>query len=281
MFLLRKRNAHSLLEQKEESKHKLYKNNRRNAMYCAQQITYAIRQGDNLYQLARYYQTTVPHILSLNPTTDPYNLQVGNPLTICPGENFQIMPGNPNPPACPNFAKQMSLVNDMRRKWSQHVYWTRMLLISIAHRLNDLDAVTSRLMQNPNDIAGIFAKYYAPDVAKTIAALLTEHLQIGKDLIIALRDGDHAQADALTHQWYVNADKMADAFSSINPYYEQQAMREMLYSHLKLTTQEVAMRLAGNYSADIKAFDTVEAEALSMADTFSSGIRMQFPHMFN
>jgi len=179
-----------------------------------------------------------------------------------------------------NPAKEMGLINDMRLKWSQHVYWTRMLLLSIAHRLGDLEAVTARLMQNPGDIAGIFAVYYGPEVARKIAALLTEHLQIGSDLITALRDGQHAQADTLSRKWYENADKMAEAFSSINPHYEKQAMREMLYTHLKLTTQEVAMRLASHYLADIKAFDAVETEALAMADMFSSGIRMQFPQMF-
>ncbi|MCL2402393.1 MAG: LysM peptidoglycan-binding domain-containing protein [Oscillospiraceae bacterium] len=249
-------------------------------MYCPQTITYVVRQGDNLYQLAKYYQTTVPHILSMNPAVDPYNLQIGSRLTICPGENFRMMLGHQNPAASPNPAKQIGLINDMRLKWSQHVYWTRMLLLSIAHRLNDLDAVTSRLMQNPSDIADVFAEYYTPDVAETIAALLTEHLQIGSALITALRDGDHARVDALNREWYANADKMAEAFSSMNPYYEKQAMREMLHDHLKLTTQEVAMRLAGNYPADIKAFDAVETEALAMADAFTSGIIRQFPQMF-
>lgn len=250
-------------------------------MYCPQPLTYVIKQGDNLYQLARYYQTTVPQILALNPNTDPYNLQIGSRITICPGENFQVQPGNPNPPSCPNPGKQIDLINSMRLAWSQHVYWTRMLLISIAERLKDQDAVTTRLLQNPNDIAMIFAKYYSPDIAGTIAQLLTEHLQIGAALITALRDGKTSQAETLNRQWYINADKMATAFSGINPYYHQEAVREMLYRHLDLTKQEVAMRLAGNYPADIKAFDAVEEEALAMADAFSSGLRRQFPQMFS
>jgi len=180
----------------------------------------------------------------------------------------------------PSSQKEIDLINDMRLKWSQHVYWTRMLLISIAQRLGDLDAVTARLMQNPNDIAGIFAKYYPAEAAKAIAALLTEHLQIGNDVIVALRDGKQNQADALNRAWYKNADEMAKAFSGINPRYKEQEMREMLYKHLELTTQEVAMRLAGNYPADIKAFDAVETEALAMADAFTAGIRMQFPDRF-
>jgi len=248
-------------------------------MYCSRQLTYVIRQGDNLYQIARFYQTTVPQILALNPNTDPYNLKIGAKIIVCPGESFQ-MQGGTNMPACPDPSKKIDLINNMRLVWEQHVYWTRMLLISIAERLKDLDAVTARLMRNPNDIGSIFAQYYSDDVAKTIAQLLTEHLQIGAQLITALRDGQGAQAETLNRQWYVNADKMAAAFAGINPYYNQEDMREMLYRHLDLTKQEVAMRLAGDFPADIKAFDEVEVEALAMADTFSAGLMRQFPQRF-
>ena len=247
-------------------------------MHCPQQITYVIRQGDNLYQLAMHYRTTVPHILSLNPTADPYHLQIGSALTICPGEAFPVTPNTP--PTCQNPAKEMRLINHMRLRWSQHVYWTRMLIISIAQKLNDLDAVTARLMQNPKDIADIFAAYYNADAAGAIARLLTEHLQIGAELITALRDKQTAQAETLDRAWYRNADEMAAAFAGINPYYDREMMREMLYRHLDLTKQEVAARLAKDYPADIRAFDAVEEEAMAMADAFSSGIMMQFPQMF-
>ncbi len=164
------------------------------------------------------------------------------------------------------------LSQTMRLAWLQHVYWTRMLLISIAERLMDQDAVTKRLLQNPYDIAAIFAGYYPPIVSQQIADLLTEHLQIGAALITALRDGKNDEANALTQQWYDNADKMAEAFASINPFYDYERLRNMLYSHLDLTTQEVSMRLASNFPADIEAFHQVEDEVLTMADYFTNGI---------
>ena len=224
---------------------------------------------------------TVQRILSLNPNLDPYNLQIGTYIVICPGENFIREQTKPNPLPCPDFRKQLSLTNRMRLVWQQHVYWTRMLLISIAERLKDEEAVTTRLLQNPNDIANIFRNYYSMDVSETIAQLLTEHLQIGAKLITALRDGKTAEAEDLNRQWYVNANKMAVAFSRINPYYNYNDLLEMLYRHLELTTQEVSMRLAGNYSLDIEAFDSVEQEILSMADYFTSGLMNQFPQKFN
>lgn len=250
-------------------------------MQCSGQLAYVIKQDDNLYHLAQYFHTTVPMILSQNANLDPYNLQIGSAITICPGERFLMQHSNPNPMACPNPSMQMGLIKNMRLAWEQHVYWTRMLLISIAERLKDQSGVTAKILQNPGDIAGIYANYYTAGVAKTIEQLLTEHLQIGAALITALRDEKTGEADNLNRQWYINADKIADAFGSINPYYGNEDVRKMLYSHLQLTTQEVAMRLAGNYPADIEAFDKVEQEALMMADYFSSGIMRQFPQKFS
>lgn len=177
-------------------------------------------------------------------------------------------------------SRKTALINGMRLVWEQHVYWTRMLIISIAERLKDESAVAARLLQNPDDVANIFAGYYPADVAKKISQLLTEHLQIGAALITALRDGKTIEADVLNRRWYENADKMADAFSSINPYYNREEVRKMLYTHLDLTKQETAMRLAGNYPADIAAFNQAEREMISMADYFTSGIMRQFPQKF-
>ena len=39
----------------------------------------------------------------------------------------------------------------------------------------------------------------------------------------------------------------------------------MLYSHLRLTTDEVIARLKRDYSADIKAYDMVQKEILVMS----------------
>jgi len=217
-------------------------------------------------------------VLALNPRIDPYDLKAGSVITISPGSNF-AMSQNTRPPAYPDPAAQFALLSEMREVWVQHVYWTRMLLISIAERLNDESDVTDRLLMNPADIAAIFANYYKADTVNTIEELLTEHLQIGAALITAMRD-QTAEVEDLNNQWYINADKMAAAFSSINPYYRLEDIHKMLYNHLNLTAQEVALRLAGQYADDIDAFDAVEKEALEMADYFSQGIMRQFPQKF-
>ena len=158
--------------------------------------------------------------------------------------------------------------------------WTRMLLISIAENLKDLDATQARLLENPKDIANIFRRFYGDVVANKIQQLLTEHLVIGKDLIVELKNTNQEEATRLNTKWYQNADEMAEAFSSINPFYNKDEVRRMLYEHLRITTKEVNARLEGNYVANINAYDMVQKEILNMSQFLVDGIVRQFPNLF-
>lgn len=168
------------------------------------------------------------------------------------------------------------LLEKMNLVWEQHIMWTHMLLISIAENLKDLDATQARLLQNPKDIADIFRVFYGDSVANTIQNLLTEHLVIGKELIVALKNNNQTQATILNKKWYKNADDIANALSSINPFYPKNEIQKMFYEHLQLTTDEVNFRLKGDYPADIKALDMVQKEILNMSHFLVNGIVKQF-----
>ena len=155
-----------------------------------------------------------------------------------------------------------------------------MFLISIADNLKDLNATEKRLLQNPKDIADIFRRYYGNSFANRIENLLTEHLKIGKDLIVALKNNNQNLVKELSDKWYKNADDMSEAFSSVNPFYSKEKIRDMLYDHLELRTDEVTARLRKDYSADIVAFDKVQQEVLKMSQYFVEGIFKQFSNLF-
>lgn len=235
-------------------------------------IIHTIRPGDTLYNLAIQYGTTVQNIIDTNLALNPYNLRVGQQIYIYPNynqnQNYWISNNEVQ------LLKQMNLV------WEQHIMWTRMLLISIAENLKDLEATQTRLLRNPKDIADVFRPYYGNNTANEIQRLLTEHLVIGKDLIVALKNQNQEQANLLSTKWYQNADSMAEAFSNINPFYPKEEVRRMLYDHLRLTTDEVKARLRGDYVADINAYDNVQKEILKMSQFFVDGIVRQFQKLF-
>ena len=231
-------------------------------------ILYTIRPGDTLYKLAMQYGTTVQSIIDANMALNPYNLRVGQQIYIYPNHEYWIS------------MNQVQLLKQMNLVWEQHIMWTRMLLISIADNLKDLEATQARLLRNPKDIADVFRRFYGIAVANRIQQLLTEHLVIGKDLIVALKNKNQEEATKLNTKWYQNADEMAETFSSINPFYPKEEIRNMLYEHLRLTTNEVNYRLQGNYVEDINSYDMVQKEILKMSQFFVNGIVKQFPNLF-
>lgn len=235
-------------------------------------ILHTIRPGDTLYNLALQYGTTVQNIIDTNMALNPYDLRVG--------QQIYIYPDNAQNTSYWVSMNQVQLLQQMNLVWEQHIMWTRMLLISIAENLNDLDATQARLLRNPKDIADVFRRYYGIVVANKIQQLLTEHLSIGKDLIVALKNKNQEEATKLNTKWYQNADEMAEAFSSINPFYPKEEIRNMLYEHLRLITNEVNNRLQGNYVADINSYDMVQKEILKMSQFFVNGIVRQFPNLF-
>ena len=231
-------------------------------------ILYTIRPGDTLYKLAMQYGTTVQSIIDANMALNPYNLRVGQQIYIYPNHEYWIS------------MNQVQLLKQMNLVWEQHIMWTRMLLISIADNLKDLEATQARLLRNPKDIADVFRRFYGIAVANKIQQLLTEHLVIGKDLIVALKNKNQEEATKLNTKWYQNADEMAEAFSSINPFYPREEIRNMLYEHLRLTTNQVNNRLQGNYAEDINSYDMVQKEILRMSQFFVNGIVRQFQNLF-
>ena len=74
---------------------------------------------------------------------------------------------------------QLNLMNKMSILWDQHVFWTRLLIISILENLKDLEETKKRLLNNPVDIGILFEKFYGTSVQDIITNLLTEHLVIG------------------------------------------------------------------------------------------------------
>ena len=57
-------------------------------MYCQNRISYRVQEGDSLYKLAKQFHTTVTELILLNSGVNPYNLQTGMRLKICPGEGY-------------------------------------------------------------------------------------------------------------------------------------------------------------------------------------------------
>ena len=244
----------------------------------AETCFYTIRSGDFLWKIAQRFHTTTQAIMSVNAALDENNLRVGQVIAIPKACRAGCAPSQPSSEGI-GKAEQM-LHNHLRLLWEQHVYWTRMFLISVAFGLPDTELVAGRLLRNPEDLEAALKPFYGDTIAAKLAKLFRGHLTLAAELVKAAKAGDHAAAADAEGRWYANADDIAAFLASINPHWSEQDWRKMLYDHLAMTKAEAVDILTEKYADGISMFENIEQEALRMADVMTQGIVKQFPQPF-
>ncbi len=168
----------------------------------------------------------------------------------------------------------------MRKLWEEHIMYTRNFIISALGGLEDTGKVAERLLRNQDDIGNAIKPIYGEEAGKKLSGLLREHILIAADIVTAAKAGDNDGVAKGQKRWLRNADDIALFLSTANPSWSDQALRDMLYTHLALTTTEVVSRIKKDWASDIEAYDKGQAHMLMFADVLSDGIVKQFPAKF-
>ena len=240
-------------------------------------FVYIIQPGDNYWLLAKRYHTTAEGIFAFNPRVDPYNLRVGQQISI-PITHLAYHYQRQN--QCISQAA-VDLMRDNRSLWEEHVAWTRMAIISLTFKLPDVDFVIARLLQNATDMGEMIRPLYGDLAANTYATLIKEHLLFAADLVKAALAGDQHAAMTAEQKWYANADEIAVFLNSINPFLTVEEVRAMFYRHLELTKQEAVSMINKDYQKDIEVYNEIEKQAREMADMISEAMIKLYPNKFS
>ena len=180
-----------------------------------------------------------------------------------------------------NLEKQNTLRQEMRKLWEDHITWTRLVIVSTAANLPDLDATTQRLLQNQTNIGDAIKPFYGDTAGTKLTALLREHIIGAANVLAAAKAKDQAKLAAAKTAWYANADEIAAFLSGANPVaWTASGTQEMMKEHLDLTLAEAVDQLQGHYLESVADYDRVHDAILKMADMLSSGIIQQFPKQF-
>jgi hypothetical protein len=178
-------------------------------------------------------------------------------------------------------SKAVALRLAMRDLWQDHVQWTRLVIVSTAANLPDLDATTRRLLRNQTDIGNAVKPYYGDAAGERLTGLLRAHILGAAEILAAAKVNDSARLDAAKKAWAANGDEIAAFLSGANPtHWPLTDMQSMMRSHLDLTLTEAVDQLQGRYTQSVADYDRVKDEILTMSDMLSDGIVRQFPKQF-
>lgn len=189
---------------------------------------------------------------------------------------FARKPTASNEAAPPAFGLKIAL----RKLWSDHVIWTRLYIMGAVAGTPDAEAAAGRLLKNQEDIGGAIAPLYGEKAGKQLTGLLKDHILIAVDLIAAAKAGNDKEFTRHDRRWSSNAEAIADFLSGANPHLPKEDLMNLLSLHLSLTKTEAVARLKQDWTGDVKAFDDIFTEILTMSDALADGIVKQFPDRF-
>src|SRR4029453_9535257 len=92
-------------------------------------------------------------------------------------------------PETPEVSKDAAFHDAMRRLWEDHVWRTRLFIVSATSGLSDKDATTKRLLKNQEDIGNGIKPFYGEEAGTKLTALLKEHITTAADLVTASKNG--------------------------------------------------------------------------------------------
>lgn len=273
-------------------------------MYCQNRISYRVQEGDSLYKLAKQFHTTVTELILLNSGVNPYNLQTGMRLTICPGEGYVdeneskpsegntnkptktpvggivIIPGTTTQPGGttrpgtttqPGNNMGVDLRQRMRMAWLNHITLVKFYLISFFENLSSQNAWKDAVYKNAEEILAIFAQYYPASAMQRFRKLFMEHLRLTDEVAAGLK-ADPAFSGAAMENWYINAEEIASFLSRQTPAYNETELRKMFYDHLDMERQQMEAYLDGDYETDIEIYLRSQQNMIELADFLTSGL---------
>ena len=273
-------------------------------MYCQNRISYRVQEGDSLYKLAKQFHTTVTELILLNSGVNPYNLQTGMRLTICPGEGYVdeneskpsegntnkptktpvggivIIPGTTTQPGTatrpgtttqPENNMGVDLRQRMRMAWLNHITLVKFYLISFFENLSSQNAWKDAVYKNAEEILAIFAQYYPASAMQRFRKLFMEHLRLTDEVAAGLK-ADPAFSGAAMENWYINAEEIASFLSRQTPAYNETELRKMFYDYLDMERQQMEAYLDGDYETDIEIYLRSQQNMIELADFLTSGL---------
>ncbi|MFJ7678534.1 glycosyltransferase [Peribacillus sp. NPDC097198] len=188
--------------------------------------------------------------------------------------------GKANPSRQCMEESSVQLQNALRKLWIDHIIWTKSYIVSAISDLDDQEQVLARLLQNQDDIGNAIKPYYGEEAGNKLAQLLREHILIAGKVVEAAKSGNQNNFKKYNTEWYKNADDIALFLSKANPNWSNEELKELLYMHLQLLTDQVSARLKKDTEAEIVAFDKGEDHIIILADVLTKGIIKQFPKKF-
>ncbi|MBR0599639.1 hypothetical protein KCX82_17270 [Clostridiales bacterium BAD-6] len=167
---------------------------------------------------------------------------------------------------------EMNIIFNSRTLWRQLAIWTRALIISKTAGIGIAEEVFRRVYRVPEGYANMLRIVFGNKISEDYMILLSAAVSLYNQIITAYLDGDTDTVNDLAARLYENADERATFLSSINPYWDVTEWRDLMYTYVAYTLEEIVTSITGEHAKNIDVYDRILSQASAMGDYFSQGL---------
>lgn len=169
----------------------------------------------------------------------------------------------------------LDLKSALRRVFGEHTLYTGAFIVaSLPDKSPDADIVSTRLLQNPADIANLLRPIVGPQLADDINDMFTKHLMLAAAGVEAVRGGNKQKIDQASEYLLNQGDDVAAVISAINidklPLHK---VEEEFYQHNSFVLELAGLRAARKYEEYITLFDTYRAHMDMLSDLIYNALQ--------
>lgn len=184
---------------------------------------------------------------------------------------------------CDNRYTHLKTNNDikcvMRKLFTDHALYTRLVLMSIMYSLPDLSIMLNRLLTNQSEIGhqisiylsekyGLNSTSSAIEYGSKLSELLKQHIHLAGNVItMAVKK---QPVDTAINQLFANSDQVANALTHLNPsLLPFDTTSKMFRMHNQYVIDMTLARLNNDFAKDQKLLDAYYNEMLEMSDSIT------------
>ncbi|MBR0598490.1 hypothetical protein [Sinanaerobacter chloroacetimidivorans] len=168
--------------------------------------------------------------------------------------------------------EQRSLENNFRLIMTRFAILSRAYISSVLTGLGDPSAIALKLFNLPSNMKFNIETAFGRTVGDEIIRLLSVNLIYLQNLVNAVSSNDTGLANENIKSLYQNTDYLAKYLSQINPYWNENQWKVLLYNYNKDLIDDIESQKVMGFNNDLDIFDKLLLDALEIGKYFADGI---------
>lgn len=166
----------------------------------------------------------------------------------------------------------LNLVKDFRLLMTQLAYLTRSYFASVFSGFGNAQSIANHLNRLPIKFKEKAELIFGTPLSEEFMNLLSIYVVYIQSLAQALYHNDQANADSGVRKIYQTSDEIAAQFAKMNPFWDEQQWKTLLYNYMNLMIQDAVALRSRNYDKDMDIFERMLLAALAMGDYQADGL---------